>query len=72
MFDIRYSNKFVESLVSYHGRNDIFDMRNTVKYTKIIPEKRVLHEKGSEHVRTALIASTDEVYQWLLSLKVNV
>ncbi len=69
VYDIRYSNQFVDSLVSYHGGNDIFDMRNTVKYTKLIPEKNGVGETGLEHARSAVVASkSSEVYDWLLSL----
>jgi len=69
VYDIRYSNQLVDSLVSYHGGNDIFDMRSTVKYTKLIPEMNGGGEIGLEHVRTAMVASkSSEVYDWLLSL----
>lgn len=69
VFDIRYSNKLVESLVSYHGGKDIFDTRKTVKYTKLISVKTVTNENGLEHVRAALVASkSEETFHWLLSL----
>ena len=70
IYDIRYSNQFVDSLVSnHHGGDDVFDMRSTVKYTQLIPEKNGMAEIGSEHVRTALVVSkNDEVYDWLMSL----
>jgi predicted esterase len=69
VYDIRYSNQLVDSLVSYHGGNDIFDMRSTVKYTKLIPEKNGVGETGLEHARSAVVASkSSEVYDWLLSL----
>ncbi len=69
VFDIRYSNMFVESLLSYHGGKDLFDAQNAVKYTKMIPEKSVAKEKGLEHVRAAAVASkSEEIFAWLLSL----
>ena len=69
IYDIRYSNQFVDSLVSNHGGDDVFDMRSKVKYTKLIPEKNSMAEIGLEHVRTALVVSkNDEVYDWLMSL----
>ncbi len=54
---------------NHHGGDDVFDMRSTVKYTKLIPEKNSMAEIGLEHVRTALVVSkNDEVYDWLMSL----
>lgn len=68
VFDCQYSNQFVDSLIKFNGGSDVFNMRNTVKYTKLIPEKNSIDTAGLEHVRTAVVASNnEEVYSWLLS-----
>ena len=69
MYDIRCSNTLVDGLLTYGKGNDVFDVRKTVKYTKLIPAQNTRDDAGREHVRAALVASTsDEVYSWLLSL----
>jgi hypothetical protein len=69
VYDIRCSNTLVDGLLTYGRGNDVFDVRKTVKYTKIIPAQNTRDDVGREHVRAALVASTsDEVYSWLLSL----
>ena len=69
VYDIRCSNRLVDGLLTYGRGNDVFDVRNTVKYTKLIPAQNTRDDVGREHVRAALAASTsDEVYAWLLSL----
>ena len=69
VYDIRCSNRLVDGLLTYGRGNDVFDVRKTVKYTKLIPAQNTRDDAGSEHVRAALVASTsDEVYAWLLSL----
>jgi predicted esterase len=69
VYDIRFSNQLVNGLLAYGRGNDVFDARNTVKYTKLIPAQNTRYDAGKEHIRTALVASTsNEVYAWLLLL----
>ena len=68
VYDIRCSNQLVDGLLTNGRGNDVFDFRNTVKYTKLIPAKNTRDDVAREHVRAALVASTsDEVFAWLLS-----
>jgi predicted peptidase len=69
VYDIRFSNQLIDGLLAYGRGNDVFDARNTVKYTKLIPAQNTRDDGGKEHIRTALVASaSNEVYAWLLSL----
>jgi predicted esterase len=69
VYDIRCSNQLVNGLLTYGRGHDVFDVRNTVKYTKLIPAQNTRDDLGREHVRAALVASdSDEIYAWLLSL----
>ncbi|KAL7535504.1 hypothetical protein ACHAXR_006528 [Thalassiosira sp. AJA248-18] len=77
IYDIRCSNQLVDSLLTYEGGLDVFDVGNIIKYTKLIPQQSNNSNSGDgkgvagrEHVRAALAASkSDEVYSWLLSLQ---
>lgn len=69
IYDVKCSDRLVESLLSYEGGLDVFAVDN-IKYTKLIPSKTEKIEPGKEHVRAALVASrSSEVFSWLLSLK---
>lgn len=69
VYDIRCSNQLVDGLLTHSG-NDIFETRDTIKYTKLIPAQNTRdYDVDREHIRAALVASTsEEVYAWLLSL----
>ena len=69
VYDIQCSKRLVESLITYQGGTDVFDVGDVVKFTKLKPvEKKIKGSSvGREHVRAALVASrSDEVYSWLL------
>mmetsp|Transcript_3124 Transcript_3124/g.4806 ORF Transcript_3124/g.4806 Transcript_3124/m.4806 type:complete len:359 (-) Transcript_3124:9-1085(-) len=69
IYDVKCSDRLVESLLSYEGGLDVFAVDN-IKYTKLIPPTKEKVEPGKEHVRAALVASRSaEVFSWLLSLK---
>jgi predicted esterase len=71
VYDIQCSKRLVESLVTYQGATDVFDVGDTVKFTKLKPVEGNDYnggvDRGREHVRSALIASrSEEVYSWVL------
>lgn len=70
IYDIQCSKRLVESLITYQGGTDIFDVGDVVKFTKLKPMEKTVDgntDRGREHVRSALVASrSDEVYSWLL------
>jgi len=81
VYNISCSDRLVTSLLAASAgegsSNDIFDVRERIKYTKLITstptktrrEDDVSIVSGREHVRAALVASSSEdVYSWLLSL----
>jgi predicted peptidase len=83
VYNISCSDRLVNSLLAAGGDEgsgtDIFDVRERIKYTRLIPsaptktrsreDDTILIADGREHVRTALVASASEdVYAWLLSL----
>lgn len=81
VYNVSCSDQLVTSLLTASAgegsSTDIFDVRERIKYTKLIPlaptktmrEDDVFFVSGREHVRTALFASASEgVYSWLLSL----
>lgn len=69
IYDVKCSDRLVESLLSYEGGLDVFAV-DIIKYTKLVPPTKEKIEPGKEHVRAALVASRSaEVFSWLLSLK---
>ena len=70
VYDIECSKRLVDSLITYQGGTDVFDVGDAVKFTKLKPMEKIegdASNKGREHVRSALIASrSDEVFAWLL------
>jgi predicted esterase len=83
VYNISCSDRLVNSLlaggVGEGSGTDIFDVRERIKYTRLIPptpakimsreDENISIVSGREHVRTALVASASEdVYAWLLSL----
>ncbi|KAL3808083.1 hypothetical protein ACHAXA_006845 [Cyclostephanos tholiformis] len=69
VYDICFSNQLVDGLLTNGRGNDVFDVRSTVKFTKLIPAQNTRNDRGKEHIQTALVASaSSEVYAWLLSL----
>ena len=70
VYDIQCSKRLVDSLITYQGGTDVFDVGDKIKFTKLKPLEKVAGDtsnKGREHVRSALIASrSDEVFEWLL------